>query len=372
MLAAIALSPPVLLAGEAARSHPAEGVYFLRQPGRVLHLTRDEFRSVAYEPQGRRPVEACGLASMDRGRLHVQYFDGKCLRRVETTAAVADGHLWIGVLSRVQRPNGEDEWQYICTDPEVFALDRRSLPAQRIVWSNDTWWFYPDGEILKKRLAVKGVRRVYPDRAEWKDDRFLLRFGNAPEARALLDRVPKSWLTEDEAARKDGALPQERELTLGWCMERPEAIITPWSIDLGPAGLVPQRTDRKAVGGTWISQTDQEETVTFGATEEARARFAWAAMLGRRPDTRAAVRRMLTEGSAFFDPDVHGISHTITGWDCCMGHVDTPFHIHWLMLEDGRLVRHISQGGCMGGSRGRGVEFFQKGPPNKTAAADGR
>jgi hypothetical protein len=130
------------IAFSADQAHAAEGVYFLSQPGRVLKISGNAFRSLAYEGTLRTPGEISGWADFNNGHLRLQNFDGKAVRFVGGSAAVIDGHLWIGVMSRIRGADGQDGWHYTPTDPELFGLGKADLPAQRVHWRDGTWTIY--------------------------------------------------------------------------------------------------------------------------------------------------------------------------------------------------------------------------------------
>jgi hypothetical protein len=203
---------------------------------------------------------------------------------------------------------------------------------------------YLDGELLKERLTI-AIRQT----GLTEGPSFQLLADKAAEEHGLFTRFARK-----QARGNSLSVPPD---SLGWFTQYADAILAPWSIDLGPTDLRPQTIDKSGLVGKWTSEADPKESVTFGATKKPGIQLL---ALAFGPWTEAQFHRARALASAELEPDVHGISHATTGWNCGMGHGDFPFHIHWLALKDGRLVRHLSRGGCNGGSKALKIEFFRR------------
>jgi hypothetical protein len=121
--------------------------------------------------------------------------------------------------------------------------------------------------------------------------------------------------------------------------------MTPWTVDLGPVGLLPVRVDPWTHEGTYVS----------GDTE---------LVVSARPppdDTYAsAFRKTGDESTCHYLPDARGLAARDLGMEHePMNHGDKMTFLVCYALADGRFVRYVSSGGCFGGAP-ESLEVFQR------------
>jgi len=131
--------------------------------------------------------------------------------------------------------------------------------------------------------------------------------------------------TMDEAALRRGVYRQHGEV-----------IITPWSIDLGPARLMPVKRPLAEVKGLWLALDNPGQAVTVVDSKKEHA-FPFLEHSG--PPRAETIRARFAKLP--YDSAETPLHHQVIRENCGMGHVDWPGHIFWFATADDRLVRYI-------------------------------
>jgi len=345
------------------------------------------------------------------------YFNGEDTISLSYGFGVVDGELWLDVFTRLTADGG-NSWIRTAKEcrnhreddavrrdgRNLFARSRTSAPPSWILWRGDSWRMRPPGG---KEESVGGVKvfspsKAKPGAAEWEvpegpflpvfppdkanesfhsvwtgvenfgvwwhgdhleftKDAGLTRFGVVAEA-AWIGKAGAALAAggegPDQARPEDAfvrlmANPQSNS-GLGCYRRRGDVIIAPWSIRLGPVGLIPKTLKPEEAAGAWVSESDSKTTVTISVPKQATPRIS----LLSSPD--------LSQNQ--YLPGPEGISHERIGYGCGMNHGDYPIHVYLVALADGRMARWISAGGCGNGPRPASFEFLVRAKREKGAA----
>ena len=329
--------------------------------------------------RGHWTVDAAGL-------LRLRYFNGEKPVAVVTTCAVVDGHLWLGVFRKSAHPK-RDLWVMETRNMGVFGTLTGRAPNCRIVWLMDagTWSciYRPlrGGENVA-RFAGISILRVSANQPP--DRRFLPIFPKditfpTPNSFPKLSMyfrhgthlgtysvvsvgllATKEWtlaraagafrppLTQLDTFRKlvsiqSRAAAGDTVIHRTW-EQRDNVILTPWSLDLGPAAVVPLKKDFPKLPSQWKSAdiADKRVKVIVDLTPA-------ADRIPTPPGWRPTPEQMKTLfDTATFRPNVDGVSVVRWSWDCGAGHMDVAGHLVSCITKDGRFVRWIYPGGCGG------------------------
>ncbi|MFP2903941.1 hypothetical protein ACLESD_02470 [Pyxidicoccus sp. 3LFB2] len=302
---------------------------------------------------------------------------------LETTYAVVDGRLLLGVLRQV---GGErHRWTSAALPSEFLGRDRRvraSVEAFRIDWDmRGGEWRFTSGA---RQVLLGGVARFEhpehggrlfvpvfrgPAQRGGRDDpaRMLAesqqvlghelgrrsQFGleAAPEA-------PLVWDGEQVRLRQGDAGPRRPaetilrlfETTADTYARRGEVVVTPWTVDLGPVGLLPVRADPSKLAGTYVNG-DTEFIVTAQPPTPSPQAAEYAMVGLYHPDQ---------EVTCHYAPDARGlVTWTLGDRHFPMGHGDMTEHVFCFALADGRVVRYRSSGGC-GGMSPSALDVFER------------
>jgi len=300
---------------------------------------------------------------------------------LRTTYAVVEGRLLLGVLRRV---GGErHRWTSAVLPTEFLGRDtllgRPSAyrPGDfRIDWDmREGSWHFTSGA---RRVVLRGVARFeHPanegrtfvpvfrppaqrggedDPATMLDDRDSLgrrQWWPFPFGWEAEPQSPLEWDGERVRLRDaNGSVPGTLSSNTYTYERRGEAVVTPWTVDLGPVGLVPVRADPSALEGVYVS----------GAAE-------LFVSPQRRPDVRCGddppeykprYRVPGEEQWCQYAPDARGVvTWGLGDAHPAMGHLDKAFTVFCFALADGRVVRYITSGGCSGKVPAK-LEVFQR------------
>jgi hypothetical protein len=368
-----------------------QGVYFMpvhwENPlfgrHRIIEFRNGSFRSsISYGRRKEVPVEIKGRCSSHNNTMTLEYHDGEKLVRLSNTYAVVNGHLWLGVFVKGKGPKGEPQWACHTERLSFFSHSDHRAPQGWVRWNIEkgTWELLPTDPQTGRKVEFSGLSTLpLPDKRE-DVEAFTAVFPDNDTLRSVSSAI--GWLRYGDVDF-GVALPEDAELAemgkrygdrlfRARYVRKGDVIIAPWSIDLGPAGLVPKIVEAEAVEGEWVNESDSTDVVKLRkpAAKDGRARIGPAFLPLYGPQGAKALAKALRE--AEFRSDENGISHSTWGWDCHMGHGDAPFHIYWLALKDGRMARYVSSGGCGNSTPARGVEFFRKmddGKPERSKQA---
>jgi hypothetical protein len=143
-----------------------------------------------------------------------------------------------------------------------------------------------------------------------------------------------------------------------------DTMIAPWSIDLGPVGLMPVKAAAaEQVVGEWIGADGRTITVRAPAKDGPLAPLLPSPLVFGRPEG-AWVERMISELT--FQPDARGISMKVYGWNCGMGHMDLRGLIYSFTTADQRLVRITYPAMCARWPQDpRPIEIFHRAPARR-------
>ncbi|QSQ25391.1 hypothetical protein JY651_10875 [Pyxidicoccus parkwayensis] len=296
---------------------------------------------------------------------------------LESTYAVVDGHLLLGVLRPV---NGEQHRWISSALPWEFLAEAGMLRPQpaafRIDWDmREGQWRFSSGA---RQVVLSGVARLEnpadggrsfvpvfrrPDRRGGVDDPTGM-VAEGPVAVGLSFRF--GWEAGPEDPLEwDGALVRPRSSDAGPGMapadvfreqfqsdggastyrRRGDIVMTPWTVDLGPVGLLPVHVDPWTREGTYVS--GDKELVVSARPPPQDGTYA------------AAFRREGDESTCHYLPDARGLAVWSLGMEHePMNHADKTTVMFCFALADGRFVRYVSSGGCNGG-RPASLDVFQ-------------
>ena len=279
--------PPRATAGT-----PFDGLYFLGA-GRTLQLDSGHFTLSNPGDTGPRVLE--GDVTERSGRLSFEGVDvaGPCAYQLH------DGHLFLGVMRH------DDEGRYSDTCDDRFLARKRDYlgrPSPKVTWDEPKGvWTFSQGPltVIASRTFTDGERV-------------------APE----FDRADLSALTE------------RRDFT-----RRDEVLLTPWSSDLGPVGLLPLREVNGV--GTWRSEKGTALVVTAEPAPPPKDMFGNDVDLTR----------------VHWAPGRDGISRESFRVFHGQNHFDSNIETLWVPLGPDEAVRFMS-GGCNGGFPS--LEYFHR------------
>lgn len=384
----------------AAEGPPAaakmDGVYAL--PGaRLLRIDKDKF-DISYDSRfGERAKISGHVFETDR-QLQLFYFNGTAEIEVSVTAAILEGHLWIGVMR-----GWKDHWSTSASNPELFWVGENHIPNGSVTWdtAKGTWTYEPGstswrgilegvkevpagkGRLLEKSsrtvaaIETDGGTRSEGEVGKWMQS--LPQWSPKPTARSPLAgsmgvhlsavvmnpgwKIGAASSKEDKVLTTDDVLealkPLEKTAPRNASYEKVgDIMIIPWSIDLGPVGLTPAKADERAIVGKWIG-ADKKKVTVEKAVADARP-YPLLLAGGRLPA--AQIERTISELP--ISPDDGGIRTKGYGWDCQMNHMDHGGAIYWFVTAEKRLVRILYPAYCDGGSGGWAqkaqVDVFEK------------
>lgn len=369
-------------------SKTPDGLYFVESnggvsdaPPRLLLLEKGLFEVL----EGNTPREHGTFEARD-GLLRLRPASQGKGAELETTYAVVDGHLLIGVLRHV----GDERRWTSSAFPDVL-LGREPMnrehrgDAFRIDWDMEegTWHFTSGGHqgVLngvarfeppaqagrsffpvfrpaasgaEQDTAAMGKDRGHPDGVEWG---VFYRFGlqASPEA-------PWDW--DGSLARVRPGTDARRSKEWSYDLKRApshfyerkgDVVVTPWTVDLGPVGLVPVRAEPSSVAGSYVS--GKEALVVSLQPREPQTSNGYI-IEGLFLDVHTDA------GWCHYAPDARGLvvweSHAVGHPG--MNHADKPYTLVCFALGDGRFVRYISSGGCSGMARPE-LDIFQQRAP---------
>jgi hypothetical protein len=286
---------------------------------------------------------------------------------------VIEGRLWAGVLRRTH----DDLWICSSTNAAIFGEGSARIPDAEILWDMraNTWAYTSPG---RAPAAVKEIRAVTVGAGTVHEtgERLLAVVEAASGAQAI-DEIVQSEKTfsqrsvgygdlmvtmpaivilrgralDGDSSKKIAAeeLVKASEAVSGTPLASYEKIgdtlIAPWSIDLGPVGLLPARPDAKKAIGHW-------ESAGSGLDVHAAAKPPPVPLKPRLtfPTPRPSAQEIKAmESNLDFDPDGNGVHSKTYGWSCGMGHGDHPGFIYWFVTQDDRLVRILYPAYCDGG-----------------------
>jgi len=333
-----------------------DGIYFLYGGRRILRIEKNTFRLRKSDSYYEGELSGTFIFGS------FLFFDGFKEARVDATMGVVDNHLWAGVLCRMKGHDGKESWGGGWDGAAFFAPPAEDAKDLRLAWCpEDGSWYYFRRFDHKENIKheVRGIKMVSDPRGKNGTSRFTLL--HSEEFRRFPYLV-NQW-DIDEAKKHSHKEGKEDEWfeKLGHYFERKgDVVLTPWSVDLGQIGLKPVEIQEKDVLGTWSDEADGT-LVEFHRQDEApkpdRSQLLMG-LFGKRD--RESINKMFEH--AHFKPNLFGVTHYATGWNCVMGHMDFPFHVYWIPLTKTRMVRYVSKGGCYGGGTlpQSGIRFFKK------------
>jgi hypothetical protein len=124
-----------------------------------------------------------------------------------------------------------------------------------------------------------------------------------------------------------------------------DVMLTPWSVDLGPVGLMPAKANANQALGHWESAGRGLDVLAVAERPQARANPPADVQLGRP----RAKEIDAMESRLEFDADDGGIHTKTYGWFCGANHGDHEGYIYWFLTPDDRLVRILYPAYCDGG-----------------------
>jgi hypothetical protein len=303
---------------------------------------------------------------------------------LETTYAVVDGHLLLGVLRHV---DGEPHrWTSAALPPEVLGQAWMESPHPagfRIDWDmREGAWRFTSGA---RHVELSGVARLEnpadggrsfvpvfrrPAQRGGVDDPA----GMLAEKRTAMDmgarfgweappEVPLDWDGELVRLRNGEGSPGMRAADVlrdPFANGRPppyqrrgDIVVTPWTVDLGPVGLLPVRADPWTHEGTYVS--GDEELVVSARPSPGESQGDPYLRIFRHPGE---------ESRCLYVPDARGLVAWKLGMTHPpMDHWDKPTLVVCFALADGRFVRYISSGGCSGATPSSLGVFQRRGGP---------
>ncbi|NMO15873.1 hypothetical protein HPC49_26935 [Pyxidicoccus fallax] len=346
-----------------APSYRVDGLYFADH-GIVSEL---EAPKLLLLEQGRfellrgKDVLLSGTFDADAGVLRLRPVNGAVGAELEATYAVVDGRLLLGVLRRVDA--SRPRWRSAALPAEFLGLQRMAKVqpgAFSVDWDMDTGeWRFTSGE---REVVLSGVARVEssadgerafvpvfqrPERRGGGDDpEAMLQAGREHAGGALEEPSPFGLMvgTDAELVWRGGVVRTRNGGSGPWEAARPyerrgSVMVTPWTVDLGPVGLLPVRAEPAAVAGTY--EYEDEAFVVSAQPPPSRSDDPYATGFRYRGD----------EQRCHYVPDERGLVARDLGMDHPpMSHWDKPVTLFCFSLGDGRFVRYVSAGGCNGGS----------------------
>lgn len=368
---AITVAGIFLLFGQLSAAPPQiDGVYALGGQ-RLLRIEQNKLE-ILYDSQtlGRQRVTGTVLTTADE--LHLVYFNGEKQAKARVTFGLVGDHLWVGVMKRRR----EDLWTGTTRGAALFGEDRTPLPDGEIAWDlRARQWSYA---IRGGAPTIVGPTRAVPagkGRVDESGERFVavVEAGRGAEAlKWVLDREPAfcddmrghpGFLVSFPAIalqQGPGAGPATEVRTEqllkavdAFLSSRPatyerigDVMLTPWSVDLGPVGLVPATADANKAVGHWESSGRGLDVRTAAEQPPMTEKPKAIVRLGR--PGQQEIEAM--ESQLEFDAGDGGVHTKPYGWSCGMGHSDHSGVIYWFLTQDDRLVRIVHPAHCDGGS----------------------
>ncbi|WP_205525921.1 hypothetical protein [Pyxidicoccus trucidator] len=318
------------------------------------------------------------------GLLRLKPVGGGTATTLETTYAVVDGRLLLGVLRQVG--DARHRWTSAALPSKLLGHERM-VPTQpeafRIDWDlREGEWRFTSGA---RQVVLNGVARLEhpklggrlfvpvfrsPAQRGGGDDpaRMLVDHqrvvGHALGTQSLFGLEPASaaplvWDGAQVRSRNGGAgsgmKPAELVLRIlsesaGTSYERRgEVVVTPWTVDLGPVGLLPVRADPSKLAGTYVN--GDKEFIVSAQPPSPSPQAEMYAMIGQYHPER--------EVTCHYAPDARGLVTWTLGGDHMMGHWDKATRMFCFVLADGRVVRYRSSGGC-GGMAPPALDVFER------------
>jgi hypothetical protein len=394
---------------ETAENPPLKcaGVYALSGM-RLLRIDQDRFDLRTDSPVlGKKSVS--GLVS-DSDGITLRYFNGTAEVKINTHYAIIDGHLWIGIM----RPAGEGRWHTRSTNTAIFSGDANAMPECSVLWDmNKETWNVEFQNSIHPAIAIDGITALAAgpghilkdskqfiailrndggatraaEVAQWKsriadwEPRLVnlksgswidmgIGSGMASLTRSLVllpegwrlgpaDSIPKKEFGVDALQKTLGAMAKDRG-PLASYEQIGDILLTPWSIDLGPVGLIPVKADAADLFGEWIGPDKKSLSIGKGYAPKDWSRLP-AKVGGPSPEE---LEKMISPLPLAADDA--GIHVQIYGWNHGMNHADHPGFIYWFLTADKKLVRMIYPAYCDGrGNEGAHkwiIDLFEKNP----------
>ena len=403
LLAMVACGPLQTPAESSPLENPEEkekridGVYFLPAPmgtGRVLEFSNGSFFLTYHE--GKRLSQLSGHYSYDcdPGTVWMGYFNGEKVIQSRFTYAIIDGKLWLGVF---RKEATEDRWRMCSQDTGILGPAGETMASCEITWDMaHGMWVHHSYATPGRRVTVQeGVRTVsYPD-PDHPDPAFLAVFPSDGSPETLIRHVfpdreglrytrpfprftlthlglfaDRAWTLEkeaaeastaggaqglfralvrhaDEYARNPSRSHVARKLELGCHYTRKgDILLTPWSAELGPVGLIPVLLDEESALGEWRGEVNATRTFSINKRDDLLHPALDELLQLHRPPTH---RDEEGPREGIHGPDPRGISHTSWGWSCGMNHGDHPGNMYWFAMKKDLLTRYTYPALCDGG-----------------------
>lgn len=364
-LSLLAVTPLSLRADE---KPTLDGVYFLaadRGEARLLRINKGRFDIRLI---GNLAGTVSGYFSGGEGGVHFIYFNGAEQVRCVATAAVIDGRLWVGVFYR--DPHQKDLFACRTLHTGLFGPEQYGMPAGTIRWDmgKSTWTLTGPHDNFNKSTVIENVR-VLRNPLDEKDRRLMpvFRDGDREKVETIFrDEGPRNyrdwagwwalgagmfvdedWRLEeklkeagDDAGQRKKIIDTALRVNVGRRVfeQHGDVILTPWSVDLGPVGLVPAEVETKQLIGEYVAVDHAKLRVTI---EEPKKDDPPPHIRHLRPGLHTAEQWRALYSTLASNPDDWGVHRRVIHENCMMGHIDYPGYDFWLPLGDGRLARYL-------------------------------
>lgn len=342
-----------------------DGVYFLptyKYEPRILTI---QGRKFTLEFFGSLPGSVSGLVSSSEKEVGFNYFNGERRVRVQASSAIINGELWLGVFHPVAYSK-KQRWVATADELGLLGYAARFCPEGQIMWDWDaeTFAHTPLPFVRSKTKTFENVKLLesptekinpflspvflltdfenllplfsdYLHQKQIGESDVMTRLGVfAKPGWKLADSFEKLQAdNETEAFHKLTQLwPGEVSFQRGYYKRVGDVIIAPWSINLGPIGLLPAKKSAEELAGEWVSD-EAKKTVTL--EYEPKRDDLFRGLLFGKPD----YAKLL--GTLQYVEGEGPVHQTGIYQNCMMGRADFAGHIFWFATADGRIVRYI-------------------------------
>jgi hypothetical protein len=350
-----------------------DGVYFLgarhSHAPQVFRISGKEFSVRRYDA----PTELRGNHVFSPTLLQFRYFDGRSIVHSQVTHGVVNGRLIVGVFRPEKTPDGRKVWVMRCSNPDILGANVEHIATGELTWDPERLSLTRDAipKIGAKSRTVESLGTLNAPKTSTNSNRFVLMWteeARNSEVFTGLDQdmggLGSRWMLakgvdrlgvvcEEGWSLKLGQQSLQNKITEDELFEKiagighfervDDIIIAPWSVDLGPVGLIPVMPDQNAATGEWVSADGQTcRVIPPAAAQKPKDTLAVLAnTFSIGPPSKEAFRAFMEDLHLRPDDDLQTSSMRA---DCMMGHNDYPAHLLWFVMADGRLVQYVYSG----------------------------